>query len=307
MTETGYVRNYELHLPGRIDDSPVGRLLTGSIDMHLHFDPEPHMTRRQNALETALTAREAGMRGFVLKNRCYPTVALASLVSTLVPDIAVFGSVTLDYEVGGLNFHAVEAAGELGAKVVWMPAFCARNSKNIVAKSFGVDHRGEGISILDSNGKLVPEVDDIVKATRDYDMVLATGHISPREILALVDRCKQLGLTKIVVTHALVTIVMESILSADERRMLAREGVIIEHSAQEIASTGQRHNPDELADAIRDEGPEHCVMSTDFGATPHPITGEGMRLFISAMLKSGLSEEDIACMVKLNPARLLGL
>lgn len=307
MIDNSYVREHELHLPGRTDESPIGRLLRGSIDMHLHFHPEPHMTRRQNALETALSAREAGMRGFVLKNRCYPTAALASLVSDLVPDIAVFGSVTLDYEVGGLNFHAVEAAGELGAKVVWMPTFCARNSKDMIAKSFGIDHRGEGISILDTDGSLVPVIDDILKAVKDYDMVLATGHISAPEILALVDRCKQLRLNKIVVTHALVTIVAKSILSAEQRRMLAREGVIIEHSAQEIASTGQRHSPDELADVMRDEGPEHCIMSTDFGGTPHPITGEGMRLFISAMLKSGLTDEEISQMVKLNPARLLGL
>ncbi|MCH8864215.1 MAG: hypothetical protein IIB13_02465 [Chloroflexi bacterium] len=56
----------------KVDDSPVGKLLKGAIDSHLHFSPDS-MPRRYNALESALKAQEAGLRGIVIKNHTYPT------------------------------------------------------------------------------------------------------------------------------------------------------------------------------------------------------------------------------------------
>jgi len=290
----------------RVDNSQIGKLLRGSIDMHIHCGPDI-VPRRQDALETALAAREMGLRGIVLKNHSYPTAPIASLVSNLVPDIAIFGGIILDYWFGGLSAQAVEVASKAGAKIVWMPVFCARNSKHLLQRRSGIDIKGDGISILGTEGKLVPEIDEILKVIRDYDMILATGHISAKEIIALVDRAKQLGLTKIVVTHAMSSILSESILKPEERQMLAKEGVMIEHTASEISPAIARADPAEIAAAIKSEGPDNCIMSTDFGQIVNPTVAEGMRLFIGTMIKNGLSEEDITCMIKTNPARLLGL
>lgn len=286
----------------------IDEILRGSIDMHVHFIPECDVTRRYNAYEIALQAREAGLRGIVLKNYSYSTAPLASLVSELVPDVAVFGSICLEYECGGLNAHAVEAAAKLGAKVVWMPVFSARNSRALWAHMFGLNVKGDGISLLEADNQLVPEVIDILKIIKDYDMVLATGHISPPEIFAVIDKAKLLGVAKIIVTHAAFDFISKSILKPEERQMLAQEGVFIEHTALEISPTlGRRTNPADIAVAIKAEGPSNCIMSTDFGHIAHPTVGEGMRMFISTMLKCGLSEKDITQMVKLNPAKLLGL
>jgi len=63
--------DYELQVTAKFDDSVVGKLLHGAYDMHLHFAPEAWMTRRFDALDTALHLREAGLAGFVLKNRTY--------------------------------------------------------------------------------------------------------------------------------------------------------------------------------------------------------------------------------------------
>lgn len=306
MAEFDYPREYRLELRPRTDDSPIGRLLRGALDTHIHFAPDM-MPRRFNALETALIAREAGLRGIILKNHNYPTDALSKLVSELVPDLAIFGGVCLDHEVGGLNLHAVEASAKLGGKIVWMPVFCSANSKALVERKLGLHIAGEGISILDKNGKLVPEVTEILKIIKYHDMVLATGHISAREILTLVDKARQVGVKKIVVTHAMSDFLSESILKPEERQMLAKEGVLIEHTAWQISPTGGKTDPEVVAASIKREGPENCIMSTDFGGLWHPNVPEGLRMFISAMLRAGLSEEDITCMVKTNPARLLGL
>lgn len=307
MNDVNCGRDYSFVFRERTDDSQVGRILRGSIDMHVHFDPEPGAFRRKNALETALAAQEMGLRGIVLKNHNYMTAPLASLVSELVPDIAVWGSICLDYECGGLNAYAVETAAKLGAKVVWLPCLCSTNSKTLVARRVGIDVGGDGISILGEHGRLVPEVVEILRIIKDYDMVLATGHISAREIIAVVDKAKQLGVVKMMVTHAMSSFLSESILSPDERQMLAKEGVLMEHTAFEISPTIVRANPADVAAAIKSEGPRNCIMSTDLGDWSNPPVAEGMRMFISSMIKCGLSEEDITYMVNLNPARLMGL
>lgn len=306
MIEVHHTREYNLEFQRSTDNSPIGRILKGCIDMHVHFGPDI-LPKRYNALETALIARDAGIRGIVLKHNYYPTAPLASLVSELVPEISVFGSICLESECGGLNIHAVETAAKLGAKVVWMPVFSSANSRALVARKVGLDVGGDGISILGMDGKLVPEAVDILKVIKDYDMVLATGHVSAREIVALADKAKQLGVVKVVVTHAMSDFLSESILKPEERQTLAKEGFLIEHTAAEISPTAGRADPAEFAAAIKSEGPGNCIMSTDSGGLLHPNVAEGMRMFISTMLRCGLSEQDITSMVKLNPARLLGL
>jgi len=306
MEETYHAREYNLVVRAKMDDSPIGKLLRGAIDTHVHFGPDL-LPRRFNAVETMLNAREAGLRGIVLKNHSYPTANLATLVATLIPDIAAFGSISLEYDCGGLNPHAVETEAKLGGKIVWMPVFTAKNSINKVRRVLGLELKGEGISIIDAKGKLLPEVTEVLKVVKEYDMVLATGHISAPEIMALVDKAKQLGLTKIVVTHAMSDFLSESILSPEERQMLAKEGVLIEHCAWQVSPTGGKTKPEEVVAAIKREGAQNCIMSTDAGGIAHPTPAEGMRMFISAMLRNGLSEEEVNDMVKINPARLLGL
>src|SRR5512147_652090 len=78
------------------------RLISGSIDMHLHPGPDSFKCR-VDALEAANQAKQAGMKAIVIKNHFYPTAPIAMMVNQLVPDFKVFGSVCLDYQMGGLN------------------------------------------------------------------------------------------------------------------------------------------------------------------------------------------------------------
>lgn len=304
---TDYPGKYNLEFSAGADDSVIGKLVRGAIDMHVHFAPEPGVSRHKNALESVLTARELGLGGIVLKNRLFQTAPLASIVSQLVPGIAVFGSFCLDAESGGVNLQAAEVAAKMGAKVLWLPVFTSANSKFLVKRKTGIDIPGDGISILAKDGRLLPELVDILKVVKDYDMVLATGHISAREILAAVEKALQLGIRKIVITHAMSDYLSETILSEKNRLELAHKGVIIEHTAWEISPTGGRRDPAEVVTAMKAEGPANCIISSDFGGPAHPSAGEGIRLFISTMLKYGLTPDDITRMVKLNPARLLAM
>jgi hypothetical protein len=285
----------------------VEKLISGAIDMHIHIGPESRLKRKQDSLELAKTARETGMRGIILKNREYGTVALAQLVQKMVPELLTFGSITLDNEAGGLNPGAVLAWVRMGAKVVWMPTATAANSKGKVLRSRGLDLPGEGQTVLDSRGKLAPEVKEIFKIVKDNDVVLGTGHLSPEEVFVLVEEALAAGLKKVVVTHVLQDQLMDLILTNEEIVRLAKMGAFIEYSYWTCENNIIKTSPSVLSESIKLVGAQHCILTTDFGQIDNPPAPEGMKNFIDAMLKGGIAEKDIEIMVKKNPAKLLNL
>src|ERR1700726_4852234 len=99
--------------------------LVGAIDIHVHAAPDS-TPRSIDAIDVARLAKSRGMRGLVLKNHYEPTASLAYIVRKEVPGIEVFGGISLDLTVGGVNPAAVEwmtmVKGGYG-RVVWMPTF----------------------------------------------------------------------------------------------------------------------------------------------------------------------------------------
>ena len=89
----------------------IDRLMEDSVDIHVHFDPDPRVERRSDALDVAQMAKDMGMRGLVLKSHEYPTHPVAFTVSKVVPGISLMGGIALDEEVGGINAAAVGSFG----------------------------------------------------------------------------------------------------------------------------------------------------------------------------------------------------
>jgi hypothetical protein len=285
----------------------IEKLLQGSIDMHVHFAPDAIMTFRMDALETAKQAQQMGIRAIVLKAHTCPTAPLAYTVGKLVPEVKVFGSICLDYEIGGLNSYALLAMAKLGAKVVWMPTHSSSNCNAKMSMLSGVSIESGGFSILDSNNKLVPEVSKILSIIKEYNMVLASGHISPSETFALVNEALAKGISKIIITHPLVVEISEKKFTLEDLCRLGEMGTFIEHTFVGFLPNELRHDPQYLVKAIREIGAEHCIISTDLGQYGNPPAGEGMRMFINLLLQNGLTEHEIELMAKLTPAKLLDL
>lgn len=283
----------------------IDELLEGSVDMHLHISPD-EMPYRVDALEAAEQAYEAGMKAIVLKSHSTPTTPLAIMAQELVPEVRVFGSICLDYEIGGLNVYALEKHAQIGAKVVWMPTFSSANSRGKM-KEMGLDLKGEGFSIIGEDGKLVAEIDPILEIVKKHDMVLASGHISPAEIFALVEAAQKKGIKKIVITHPSDSEFMEKTLTLEELRNLSRRGIFIEQTIVTLLPTEFCHNPRERVEMIKAIGIEYCIMSTDLGQYWNLPPAEGMRFFMAILLRNGLNEKDIEVMAKGNPLKLLGL
>jgi hypothetical protein len=285
----------------------VDSLVSGAIDMHVHFGPESLMERRQNALQLARSAKEMGLRALVLKCREYNTVPIALLVSELVPEVQVLGSLTLENEIGGLNPSAVISAARMGAKIIWMPTFSSSNSKSVCEKVLGFKLPGSEQVILDSRGKLTAEVKEIFQIIKEFNIVLASGHISPKETFALAEEAQRIGFNKLLVTHALQGALTSVLCSNDELKQLARGGVYIEHSFWDVLPTMNAYDPLRIVELVKVIGAEHSIMSTDLGQSYNPPAPEGMRMFIATMLRKGLKDKEVEMMVKTNPAILLGL
>ena len=284
----------------------IDDLVRGSIDMHCHHAPDALIEGRMDALETVKRARDMGMRAVVLKSTYFPTIAMADIIGKLVPEVKVFGGVCLDNEIGGLNHEALEPLAKFGTKVVWMPTHSSTNSRANMRRLPGVVLEGEGFSLIDAAGKLVPEVGRILAIVKKYNMVLANGHVSPRETFALFEAAQAMGITKLVVTHGLW--VNGSVkFTVDELKKLGQMGAYIEHCYVGFLPTDFRYDPKPMMDAIKYIGAEHCIMGSDLGQYYNPPPAEGMRMFIALMYKNGITAPEIELMAKKNPAKLLDL
>lgn len=289
-------------------------LLDGAIDTHLHASPSM-FPRLMDAVETAEAARAAGMRGLVIKHHHTPTVDRAYYAHRAVPEVEVYGGITLNYAVGGLNPFAVDAALKLGAKIVWMPSVDARNHGVHFGElgKFGsrLDYdrprfyeEAKGITIFGEDGSLDSRLEPILDSIAGADAALATSHLSVEESRTLVDEALRRGVKRIVVTH--VTFVTAG-LSVQDQRWMAERGAFLELCYNSLSPAWRCASVEEVAAAIREVGPEHYIISSDLGQANNPPPPEGLRMYIKLLLEHGIEPDEVRAMVKDNPERLLGL
>jgi hypothetical protein len=137
-------------------------------------------------------------------------------------------------------------------------------------------------------------------------MILANGHISPRETFTLFEAALAMGIKKLVVTHGLWTNGMVRF-TLDELKQLGQMGAYIEHCYVGFLPTDFRNDPKPMVEAIRYIGAEHCIMGSDLGQYYNPSPAEGMRMFIALLYKNGITVQEIELMAKTNSAKLLDL
>ncbi len=284
--------------------SVIDEMMHGAIDMHVHFGPDMppapdiRVARRLDGLGIARQARDAGMRAIVMKSHHWPTGALAHTVQTVVPEVALFGTVVLNYSIGGLNPFAVEVAAKIGCKVVFPPTWNSvyHLSRHVPESLIPVGTRGRpGLTVLDDNGRLVPEMQEILEIVKANDMVIATGHLSPQEHLVLVAEAHRRGIERIVVSHVRQEITIE------ERKRMADQGAVIELI--------YRPNMDARAiiQSAQAIGVERCAMTVDGGQAFNPYAAEAFRVFLGQLLYHGMDPEDVKTIAQRVPAQVLGL
>jgi hypothetical protein len=270
--------------------------LEGAIDMHAHAAPDG-TPRKIDVLDLARVAKAAGMRAIVIKNHYEPTASLAYVVRKAVPGIEVFGGISLDLTVGGVNPAAVEwmtkVEGGYG-KVVWLPTFDSESQVKLTG-----DKRP--FAPVTRDGKILPEVLAVIALVAKHDLVLETGHSAPPESLLILAEAKRQGVKHMLVTHAMAS--PGGSLTLDQMREAAKLGALLELVYAPLTDEQLRKE----ADAIRTIGAASFVLSSDLGQPPNPLHTDGLLALYKGLMAQGISAADIDVMSRKNPARLLGL
>ena len=290
------------------------KTLDGAYDLQIHVGPDV-IARRIDDIDCAREFVARGLNGFVLKSHYIQTGERAQVVTKAVPGSRVFGAVTLNHSVGGLNPVAVELAGRTGCKIVWMPTVDARNEtagrldggteKLPFWAKIQRELAAEGISppplsVIDQAGELTEPARRCLERIAKHNMILATGHLGRKEIFALVRAAKPMGVRKVVVTHAEFP---SQNLTGGEQRELADLGAIIEHCFT-TTYTGKATWESAFAN-IREAGVSRAVISTDLGQTINPPVAEGFAMFAQRLLDGGFTADDVRTMAVTNPTRLI--
>lgn len=265
-------------------------LIRGGYDLHIHSIPS-HVQRTQDDLEVIRTAAEVGMAGVVIKNHYEPTAGRAALVNRIAGcGTRIYGGVALNWPVGGLNPYAVEGALKLGGAFVWLPTRDAANCLRY-GDMEGDFFRRPGVHILDEAGELQPVVFEILEIVRRYDAVLATGHISTEESLAVCRAGRRMGV-KMVLTHPEWP---RTFSTGQLQAEMADLGVVIEKNWMNIADG--LCPVEVMMDNIRQVGPHRVFIATDRGQSNREIPAEGMLLFIETLLEHGFTDSEITQML----------
>ena len=276
--------------------------LSGVIDFHVHQSPDS-VPRAIDADDLARLAKERGMRGLVMKNHWESTAAIVYIIRKEVPGIELFGGITQDLSVGGINPAAVERMVMLKGgygKVVWMPTFDAEAQVR-----YSKENRP--FVPVSKDGHLLPAVLEVIDLVAKHQLVLETGHLSAEEGLLVVHEAHQRGVQHMIITHAMRP---PTSMTIPQMQDAAREGAYIEFcygTLGEHASFGKAIQIGDYVKAIRAVGPEFSILSTDLGRVGGPLPPDGMAMFLEALRKEGISQADLDIMSKVNPARALGL
>jgi len=274
----------------------AAQTLEGAIDFHAHAAPDG-TPRKVDVLELARLAKAAGMRAIVIKNHYEPTASIAYVVRKAVPGIEVFGGISLDLTVGGVNPAAVEwmtkVEGGYG-KVVWLPTFDSESQVKLTGQQ-------RPFAAVTRDGKILPETLAVIDLAAKHRLVLETGHSAPQESLLIIAEAKRRGVEHVLVTHAMAS--PGGSMTLDEMREAARLGALLELVHSPLTDEQLRKE----AEAIKAIGATSFVLSSDLGQPPNPLHTDGLLAMYRGLMAQGISAADIDLMSRKNPARLLGL
>jgi hypothetical protein len=283
-----------------VDQKLTDPVLIGAIDLHAHHGPDAY-GRQWDAFEVAKLAKERGMRAIVLKNHWTETAGIAWMARKYAtPGFEVFGSVTLDSPVGGVNPMAVrymvDVEGGYG-RIVWMPTHDSEHEVN-----YNKETRTK--AIVSRNGKLIPEVLEVLDLIKQHNLTLATGHVTPEEVKLILTEARTRGITRIIITHPILGAQFTD-MSIPQMQEAAKLGGAIEITAGAVSRDGAAKT--KAVEVIKALGTQNVFIASDSGLVGTPNHPDAMAAAAKGLRAAGFSEEDLNMMFKKTPARLLGL
>lgn len=315
-------------------------LLVGAIDSHVHAGPVLRSNPgHQDPFEVAIEAREAGMRAIVYYDVFGWASGTAWMVNRHVPGIKTFGGYLMNSCHGGLNPRSVRTAlyMEEGCRFISFGSHCtyfsaSRESTIIDGElvpfkdaypEFVEEELSRAVRIPEE-GPISDDLAEILQMVADHpDVYLNTGHVSGPEVLRILDLAEEFKIQKVLIAHP-----ARQQLTVEQQKDAARRGFFLEgclvdwhypHAPRThyyvekkyMDRRGdfprQRPTAAQWMATIREVGPEHFVLGTDYGIRAASTPVQGMRTLITTLLDYEFTPDEIRLMTGLNPARLIGL
>ena len=154
-----------------------------------------------------------------------------------------------------------------------------------------------GPVIVVVDGKVTEAARQCMEVIADYDMILATGHIAPNEMIPVVRAAKE----AVVITHPEFP---ATFLTIDEQKELAKYDVMFERCFTQPFTGKVEWST--VYENIRTIGPSSTILSTDLGQSTAPWVEEGMGMFFENLLDNGFTESELEVMSHTNAGQILG-
>jgi hypothetical protein len=307
--------NLKPETPDAALEDRISRLLVGAVDLHCHSGPSV-MARDLNHIEAMQEASAAGFRAMLIKDHYYSATPITEMLNQAYGhlNVTLFSGVPLNNAVGGFNKHAVDHGIALGARLVWLPTFSAKNhidSPYGVKAGFPHTTRKmipfDPLTPLDAQGQVKDEVKEILDLIAQYDVILAGGHLHISEIFPVFEEAKKRGVKRLMVNHPSFIVGA----SHDDIRRLVTLGAYIEHSLCMFIKVAKRKRdpfpPEDLHKLIQAGTVDRTILASDLGqrGADHPVVG--FRNVIKICIDLGYSDTDIRKMVSHNALELLNL
>lgn len=300
----------------------------GGFDLHAHQDPDSNgpsygqAARSDDAMDLYTRAKAAGLRGFIIKQHLDQTAGLAYYMRKLHPDMEIFGGMGSNLTTGPkVNpwaiIHMTEIKGGWG-RIVWMPSWDSENSSHKV-KNYDqrvpmlLKYFEKPYVSVAKDGALLPEVKEAIniiatKKTRDSngDLILATGHNSPDEVMLMIKEAVKAGVKHTIITHPLLDMVGMTEAQIKEAVALGPE-IYAEFTSQFGNPNAAPEMVKRYVAAIRAAGVEHAFVSSDTGQINSVFQPDALANAAKALRANGFTEQELTMLFKTNPAKILGL
>ena len=287
----------ELHKRStQMTNEQVRKLVHNVFDVHTHSGPDTSIYRFYDDWENAKQFMEWGMAGFAVKVHAGDSSRSTAIVQKIANEYAeahgfnkirILGGVCLNYSVGGWNSEAVRTAAAFGGKFVWTPTLDASHDRKVVGRTGGLE-------VINSSGKLLSEVEAVLKTVAEHDLILSISHQSTEERFALVEAATQLGIKGIIIDHPHQANTKMTVEQMEEFTKIGANLGIYSHVDSREAL------------AILERIPhERLLFGSDKGFIMGPPPAEGLREFIARLLLLGVAERTIRRVFVENPHTLV--
>lgn len=284
-------------------------LLDGAIDLYVHCSPDV-LARQGDDVFAAEQARAAGLAAIVHRHHFQTTVDRATLAREHT-GFPIFGALELVDSVGGVNVAAADVALRSGAVWISLPTLSARRfAEHNARRGMRVDPAmligPGGLVVVDDEGRVLPEVSDVIDLVAEHDAVLGLGYVSPAECLAVLDAAALAHVRAVVLTGPHVT----GMSAGEVAEIVARPGAWLELLCMplywDVGRGAGTQSTEEAAALMRRVGLDHCVLSSDGGSAGAPPAAELLSWGCERLIEQGLSQAEAHALVHDGPRELLG-